>query len=128
DIFSCSCHETITAARIAKLPVVRPQDHGLTAIGFFDAQPRQAPVSCRGWLCDNDAPSAPSEARMPHSIDDALLPNFPAAMGVSLQEVSDSRIVGVMDVTDEHANRNGVMHGGAIMAFADSLGGVAAAA
>ncbi|WP_223825759.1 PaaI family thioesterase, partial [Enterobacter roggenkampii] len=30
-----------------------------------------------------------------------------------------------MAVTQDHANRNGVMHGGAIMALADNLGGTA---
>ena len=36
-------------------------------------------------------------------------------------------MTGTLIVTPEMGNRNGVMHGGAIMAFADTLGGVAAA-
>jgi uncharacterized protein (TIGR00369 family) len=31
-----------------------------------------------------------------------------------------------MKISQDHANRNGVLHGGAMMAFADSLGGTAA--
>jgi uncharacterized protein (TIGR00369 family) len=59
--------------------------------------------------------------------DQTLLPAFPTHMGISLEEASPDRVVGVFPVEAEHANRNGVLHGGAIMAFADALGGVAAA-
>jgi len=58
---------------------------------------------------------------------DAILPDFPKSMGVTLTSGSPECIVGTLTVEPHHANRNGVMHGGAIMAFADALGGSAAA-
>lgn len=59
--------------------------------------------------------------------DQSLLPAFPVSMGIRLEETGSDLVVGSMEVTAVHGNRNGVMHGGAIMAFADTLGGVAAA-
>jgi len=58
--------------------------------------------------------------------DQDLLPAFPKEMGIRLEEATLDLVVGSMAVTAAHSNRNGVMHGGAIMAFADALGGVAA--
>lgn len=65
---------------------------------------------------------AVSEEELAH-----LLPDFPRDMGVTLQGCAPDLVEGAMTVRPEHGNRNGVMHGGAIMAFADSLGGTAAA-
>lgn len=59
--------------------------------------------------------------------DQSLLPAFPAGLGIRLEEVSAWLVIGSLLTTPELGNRNGVMHGGAIMAFADALGGVAAA-
>jgi 1,4-dihydroxy-2-naphthoyl-CoA hydrolase len=56
-----------------------------------------------------------------------LLPDFPRSLGITLTECNTEAVAGEMTVRPEHANRNGVMHGGAIMAFADALGGTAAA-
>jgi 1,4-dihydroxy-2-naphthoyl-CoA hydrolase len=56
-----------------------------------------------------------------------LLPPFPTDMGIELTETTPARVAGAMTVRRAHANRNGVMHGGAVMAFGDALGGVAAA-
>lgn len=64
---------------------------------------------------------------MPGTPEQTLLPTYPRAMGMVLEEASPDLVVGVLDVAEAHGNRNGVMHGGAIMAFADALGGVAAA-
>lgn len=58
---------------------------------------------------------------------DALLPDFPKSMGVKLTRATADLVEGTITVAPHHANRNGVMHGGAIMAFADALGGSAAA-
>lgn len=58
---------------------------------------------------------------------DALLPDFPKSMGVKLTRATPDLVEGTMTVAPHHANRNGAMHGGAIMAFADALGGSAAA-
>lgn len=59
--------------------------------------------------------------------DPDLLPAYPRALGVELGDCTPERVTGSLLVTADHGNRNGVMHGGAIMAFADSLGGVASA-
>lgn len=64
---------------------------------------------------------------MPDSFDQDLLPAFPADLGIRLEEISPDLVVGSLETQPAHSNRNGVMHGGAIMAFADALGGVAAA-
>ena len=57
----------------------------------------------------------------------ALLPDFPKSMGVTLTGGAPDFVEGTMTVLPQHGNRNGVMHGGAIMALADALGGTAAA-
>lgn len=56
-----------------------------------------------------------------------LLPPFAAHLGVRLTTATPELVVGELQITPEMANRNGVMHGGAIMAFADALGGTASA-
>ena len=56
-----------------------------------------------------------------------LLPPFAHNLGIRLIEASPQRVIGEMDITPEMANRNGVLHGGAVMGLTDSLGGTAAA-
>jgi len=46
-------------------------------------------------------------------------PAFSNLMGMRITSISRERIEAEMIVRDEFANRNGVLHGGAIMAFAD---------
>lgn len=53
-------------------------------------------------------------------------PAFARFLGVELISWSRDRVVAELVVRLEHANRNGLLHGGAIMAFADNLGGTAA--
>lgn len=53
-------------------------------------------------------------------------PAFSRFLGIELVSYSRDRIVADLVVREEMANRNGVLHGGAIMAFADNLGGTAA--
>jgi len=55
-------------------------------------------------------------------------PPFANFMGMKILEVSPERVVGELVVTENLTNRNGVLHGGALMAFADNLGGTAATA
>ena len=43
-----------------------------------------------------------------------------------LVSAARDKVVGEMEVTGDHANRNGVLHGGAVMALADNLGGTTA--
>src|SRR5215217_6570312 len=52
-------------------------------------------------------------------------PAFARFMGVRFTSGSRDRIEAELTVGEELANRNGVMHGGAVMAFADILGGTA---
>jgi acyl-coenzyme A thioesterase PaaI-like protein len=52
-------------------------------------------------------------------------PAFSRLMGVRFTSGSRDRIEAELTVGEDLANRNGVMHGGAIMAFADILGGAA---
>jgi 1,4-dihydroxy-2-naphthoyl-CoA hydrolase len=55
-------------------------------------------------------------------------PPFAELMGMRILEVSPERVTAELPVTKELTNRNGVLHGGALMAFADNLGGTAATA
>ena len=66
-------------------------------------------------------PSDPEFARRIHD----LQPAFSQLLGSKVVYATKDRIVAELLVRDEHGNRNGVMHGGAIMAFADDLGGAA---
>lgn len=53
-----------------------------------------------------------------------LEPLFPGLMGVKLVEVSPDRVVATMAVRPELCTAGGILHGGAYMAFADTLGAV----
>ena len=59
------------------------------------------------------------------SVQQILNPLFPGLLGVQLSEVSPERVVASMEVRPELCTTGGVLHGGAIMAFADTLGAVA---
>lgn len=53
-------------------------------------------------------------------------PPFAQTLGFRLVRHSREEVVAELDVVPELGNRNGVLHGGAVMAFADNLGGTAA--
>jgi uncharacterized protein (TIGR00369 family) len=53
-------------------------------------------------------------------------PPFAGLMGMKITHTSPERVTAEMPVTNELSNRNGVLHGGALMALADKLGGTAA--
>ena len=53
-----------------------------------------------------------------------LDPLFPGLMGVRLTEVAPDRVVGEMTVRADLCTVGGILHGGAYMAFADTLGAV----
>ena len=55
-------------------------------------------------------------------------PPFADYIGIKVTHVSLDRVEGELLVRPEHANRNGMLHGGAIIALADSLGGIATVA
>jgi uncharacterized protein (TIGR00369 family) len=50
---------------------------------------------------------------------------FAGLLGIRMTEVSKDKLVARVEVRRELCNPSGVMHGGAIMAFADTLGAVA---
>ena len=55
-------------------------------------------------------------------------PPFAGLMGMKITHVSAERVTAEMVVTEQLSNRNGVLHGGALMALADNLGGTATVA
>jgi uncharacterized protein (TIGR00369 family) len=52
-------------------------------------------------------------------------PPFGRLIGMKIIEAQPDRVVTEMVVREEFANRNGVLHGGAVMALADNMGGTA---
>lgn len=54
-------------------------------------------------------------------------PAFARFIGVRIVAASPDEVVAELPVTQDLANRNGVLHGGAVMGFADNLGGTATA-
>jgi len=57
--------------------------------------------------------------------DAALQPPFADLMGMKITCVSRDKVTAELFVRDQLENRMGVLHGGAVMAFADNLGGTA---
>jgi len=53
-----------------------------------------------------------------------LEPLFPGLMGVRLTELSAERVAAELEVRPNLCTAGGIMHGGAYMAFADTLGAV----
>ena len=53
-----------------------------------------------------------------------LAPLFPGLMGVRLTSVAPERVIAEMLVRDNLCTSGGILHGGAYMAFADTLGAV----
>ena len=53
-----------------------------------------------------------------------LAPLFPGAMGVRVTELSPERVVAEMLVRPDLCTAGGILHGGAYMAFADTLGAI----
>jgi 1,4-dihydroxy-2-naphthoyl-CoA hydrolase len=51
---------------------------------------------------------------------------FAKLMGVNVLEASADKIVGELTVRDDLCTAGGILHGGAAMAFADSLGAIGA--
>jgi len=51
---------------------------------------------------------------------------MPGHLGIRITEAAKDRLVGEMDADARHLNAGGVVHGGALAAFADDLGGTLA--
>jgi uncharacterized protein (TIGR00369 family) len=58
-------------------------------------------------------------------IQEFIKPLFPGLMGMQLMEVTPERIVASMEVRPDLCTVGEILHGGALMAFADTLGGIA---
>ena len=52
-------------------------------------------------------------------------PEFARTLGIRLVEATPERVVMELPVTEALSNRNGVMHGGAILGLTDNIGGTA---
>ena len=59
------------------------------------------------------------------SVQQILEPLLPGLLGIELAEVGPERVLASMLVRPELCTTGAVLHGGAIMAFADTLGAVA---
>ncbi|MGH6682716.1 MAG: PaaI family thioesterase [Pseudolabrys sp.] len=55
-------------------------------------------------------------------------PPFAKFMGIKITLLSPERVTAELAMREDLNNRHGIMHGGAIMALADNLGGTAATA
>lgn len=55
-------------------------------------------------------------------------PPFATLLGMKITHLSPDRVAAELPVTGPLTNRNNVLHGGALMALADNLGGTAAVA
>ena len=60
-----------------------------------------------------------------HALQAALDPVFPGLMGVTLEVAEPERVVARMTVRPDLCTSGSILHGGAFMAFADTLGAVA---
>jgi acyl-coenzyme A thioesterase PaaI-like protein len=48
---------------------------------------------------------------------------MPGHFGIRIADANKDKLVGELDVDDRHLNNSGHVHGGALAAFADDLGG-----
>ncbi len=55
-------------------------------------------------------------------------PHFARFIGLKITHVSPERIEATLEAREELSNRHGVLHGGAIMTIADTIGGVGTSA
>jgi len=58
-------------------------------------------------------------------IQEVIKPLFPGLMGMQLMEVTPERVIASMEVRPDLCTVGEILHGGALMAFADTLGGIA---
>jgi uncharacterized protein (TIGR00369 family) len=62
----------------------------------------------------------------PASFQELFAPLFPGLMGMELLEVTADRVVASMRVRPDLCTTGEILHGGALMAFADTLGAIGA--
>lgn len=58
------------------------------------------------------------------ALQQRLAPLFPGLMGLRLVSLADDRVVAELPVRPELCTTGGILHGGAVMAFADTLGAI----
>lgn len=58
------------------------------------------------------------------ALQSLIAPLFPGLMGLQLTEVGPERVVATMQVRPDLCTSGGILHGGAVMAFADTLGAI----
>ncbi len=58
------------------------------------------------------------------SLQQAFAPRLPGLLGMRIVEIAPERVVGELLVRPDLCTTGGVLHGGAYMAFADTLGAV----
>jgi 1,4-dihydroxy-2-naphthoyl-CoA hydrolase len=56
-----------------------------------------------------------------------VLPGLPHLLGMQMTETTRERVTAILAVEEIHSNGSGFVHGGALMAFADTLGAAATA-
>ncbi|MGZ3634989.1 MAG: PaaI family thioesterase [Syntrophales bacterium] len=59
------------------------------------------------------------------AIQELIKPLFPGLMGMQLTEITPERVIASMEVRPDLCTVGNTLHGGALMAFADTLGGIA---
>ena len=60
----------------------------------------------------------------PDTMQKLIEPIFPGLMGVKFEELSPERVLATLEVRPDLCTAGGILHGGAYMAFADTLGAV----
>ena len=60
----------------------------------------------------------------PASLNELMASMFPGLMGIRITEVSAERVTATLDVRADLCTVGGILHGGAMMALADTLGAV----
>jgi uncharacterized protein (TIGR00369 family) len=59
------------------------------------------------------------------TLQSLITPLFPGLLGVKLIEVTPERVTASLEVRPDLATAGNILHGGAFMAFADTLGAIA---
>jgi uncharacterized protein (TIGR00369 family) len=60
----------------------------------------------------------------PASLHELFATLFPGLLGMEFTEVGAEKVVATLDVREDLCTTGGILHGGALMAFADTLGAV----
>ena len=60
----------------------------------------------------------------PAALQQRIDPLFPGLMGVRLRELAQDRVLAELTVRPDLCTTGGILHGGAVMAFADTLGAI----